>query len=560
MRHSQRISTRWPAALAAAALTLSLAATAAPAEDQAPGATGPRTFTILHINDVYRIEGVDEGASGGLARVRTLRKELEEEAPDLLVLHAGDALSPSLLSHTYDGEQMVDVLNLLDGSEDRDPRMYAVFGNHEFDRHKLEHAAIVDARVEESDFQWLDTNVVWARGSDGSPLVEADQLVPSAVVESGGVRVGLFGLTTDLKHPEYVDRFEDPVATARQASKDLRAQGAEVVVGLTHLRMSEDLALLESLGPDGPDLILGGHEHSRQADQVQGRWVIKADAEARTASVVRVTLGPDGDVTVDKEFRTLDRSVAEDAQVRAAIDEWLVRHDERYCREVLEAPPGCLSEEIGKTDVTLVGEELEIRRFETNLGNWIADRALAAYASHGAQVAVLNSGSMRLNQDIPGGTPITRRHVEELFPFPGKLRLLKIRGRVLQNAVSHAVEDWTGNGWWLQVAGLAFRHDPANTEASGLTLLSASGPRRIQPEEEILLVTSSFLAQGGDGYCWNLGELVEGAPVLDLKELVIEELQRTEEEGISPEVEGRICNPERRGECLVAEEVAEGGP
>lgn len=37
-----------------------------------------RSAAILAINDVYRIEGADHGRTGGLARVRTLRKELEE--------------------------------------------------------------------------------------------------------------------------------------------------------------------------------------------------------------------------------------------------------------------------------------------------------------------------------------------------------------------------------------------------------------------------------------------------------------------------------------------------
>lgn len=520
-----------------------------------------RNFTILHVNDIYRIEGVDEGAHGGLARVRTLRAELEEEekTDDVLVLHAGDAFSPSLLSHTYQGEQMVDVLNLLDGSDGFDPRMFAVFGNHEFDWSELEEAAIVDRRVEESDFRWLDTNIVWTEGSDGEPLVDADQLVSMALVEAGSVRVGLFGLTTDLKHPAYVERFMDPVETARRTTRELRDRGADVVIGLTHLRLSEDVALLEALGPDGPDLILGGHEHSRQVGKTQvgaeTRFVLKADAEARSATVVRVTVGTDGTVDVDHEFRGLDRTVEEDRDVRAAVDGWLERHDREYCDEELNAPPGCLAEEIGKTNVRLVAEELEIRRFETNLGNWVADRALAAYADHGAQAAVLNAGSLRLNQDIPAGTPITRRHIEELFPYPGELRLLRVRGAVLQQAVSHAVQDWTGNGRWLQVAGIAYRHDPEGAEASDLTLLTPSGPRRVEDDEQILLVTSDFVAQGGDGYCWNLAQIIPDAPVLALEELVIDELRRTKDDGISPRVEGRICNPERPSvPCLAVSE------
>ena len=99
-----------------------------------------RGFTILAVNDVYRIAGVDEGQRGGIARVRSLRAELEREHPDLLVLHAGDILFPSLISRLYDGRQMIDVLNLLDGDAlGFDTRMFVTFGNHEFDKRKVKH-------------------------------------------------------------------------------------------------------------------------------------------------------------------------------------------------------------------------------------------------------------------------------------------------------------------------------------------------------------------------------------------------------------------------------------
>ena len=46
-------------------------------------------FTILSLNDVYRIEGLVDSDMGSLARVRTIRKQLESQG-DVLVLHAGD--------------------------------------------------------------------------------------------------------------------------------------------------------------------------------------------------------------------------------------------------------------------------------------------------------------------------------------------------------------------------------------------------------------------------------------------------------------------------------------
>lgn len=543
-----------------------------------PPDTRDGAVTLLTVNDVYRIGGVDEGARGGLARLAGLRRELEREQPDLLVLHAGDFLFPSLLSRRYDGAQMVDALNALDGSPGFDDRLLVTFGNHEFDKAKLADAPLLDRRLEESRFRWLGSNVVFKTGADGRPLVAADHLVDSVLLDSGGVRVGVFSHTIGSKHPDYVDAFADPVATARRLSAELRDQGAELVIALTHQRMADDVALLEALGDAGPDLIIGGHEHNRQCRLVDGRLVIKADADLRTVAVVRVTPRPAGPPRVAFHYRALEdapvpgaplepgRHCAADAvaapPVRAAgavaaepgmqarVQGWLSRFDREYCQD-RELPPGCLAEPLGRTRVALVGEELEIRRFETNLGNWIADRARAAFAGQGAQIALLNSGGLRLNQDIPAGTALTRRHVDEILAYPTPLRLIRIDGTLLRQVLAHAVEDWTGNGWWLQVSGLAFRHDPAAGTAADLTLLGPDGPRPIGPDQTLLVVVNEFLL-GGDGYnMLKAGQVVAGSPTdRDLRRELIEALKTVGEGGIAPTVEGRICNSRRPGPCL----------
>src|SRR5215212_4802807 len=121
-------------------------------------ATMPRTahFKILQLNDVYKIEGLEGGQSGGLARVRTLRKHLESDGTPVLVLHAGDALYPSVMSKYLEAKPMVEVMNLLDGDAAKyDQNLIATFGNHEFDKSD---PSILLARLQESQFQWVSTN------------------------------------------------------------------------------------------------------------------------------------------------------------------------------------------------------------------------------------------------------------------------------------------------------------------------------------------------------------------------------------------------------------------
>lgn len=524
------------------------AAVLADLEKAARDAARPQTRTavLIAVNDVYRIEGVEGGQVGGLARLRSLRAELEEEHPDLLLLHGGDFLFPSFASRLYKGAQMVDVLNALDGNAGADDdRMIAVVGNHEFEDRKLADAARLDQRIEASQFRWLAGNVVFARGGDGQPLVADDKLGSTAVVESGGIRIGVFGVTIPTPNVEYVERFDDPIARARALTAELRSQGAELVVGLTHLNAADDRRLLQELGAQGPDLIIGGHDHERMAAQVNGRWLLKADADARTATVARLTLDEDGKLDVRAEHRPLAGDApAPDPDVQALVERWQTQHEEEFCRSK-NAGPTCLEEVYGRTRVALEAEETKIRGRETNLGDWIADRMLAEFASCGAQAAFVNSGSLRLNQDVAGNSEITRRHVEELFAYSAKLKLLRIDGATLQKVVDHAVRNWPGSGSWLQIAGFSYTHDTAGTAARDLKLLTPQGPRPVRPDETILVVTNEFLVTppDQDGYSMlTPAQIVSGCAATDrdLKDLVVAGLRAAEPQGIAPKTEGRI--------------------
>src|SRR6185295_1380985 len=79
-------------------------------------------LTLLQINDVYSTVPIND--VGGLARVATLKQRLSAEKHPVLMLLAGDFLSPSVASSVFKGEQMVATLNAA-GLD------YATFGNHE---------------------------------------------------------------------------------------------------------------------------------------------------------------------------------------------------------------------------------------------------------------------------------------------------------------------------------------------------------------------------------------------------------------------------------------------
>ncbi|HVG06604.1 MAG TPA: 5'-nucleotidase C-terminal domain-containing protein [Thermoanaerobaculia bacterium] len=548
-------------------LVLTLASCASPGT-RTPADTpaqGERRAVLLHINDVYRIEGVEDGQVGGLARLRTLRKELEEKYPDLILVHGGDFLFPSFASRMFNGEQMISVMNALDGNTAFDDRMLVVLGNHELEKTKLKDASILDQRIEESQFRWLGSNIVFKKGEDGRSLVEAPNLARTNVLVSGGIRIGFFGVTIPTAGVAYVDEFADPIETARELTAELRAQGAEVVVAMTHLRAEDDRRLLETLGAAGPDLILGGHDHEKMAIEVGRRRILKADADARTATVVRLSVGRDGRINVAHDFRALEHvQVRPDPDVLQLVGDWQAKHEQQFCTQA-GSPPGCLGEVYGLTRTLLEAEENKIRGSETSLGDWVADQMLQTMKDCGAQVAFINSGSLRLNTDLPAGTRITRRHVEELFAYPTPLRLIRIDGATLQKVVDNAVQHWPGSGSWLQVAGMAYVHDTAGKAARNLSLLGEGGARSVRPDETILVATNDYLvhpeAGDQDGYTMLDGkkQKVEGcaAEDRDLKEVVEEALRAAgtsafQGQGIEPKAEGRICQPDDGRPCLAA--------
>jgi 2',3'-cyclic-nucleotide 2'-phosphodiesterase (5'-nucleotidase family) len=531
-------------------LLLVLSACATPGTPPPQAASGTRTAVLLAINDVYRIEGLEEGRVAGLARVRSLRKELERDHPDLLLLHAGDFLFPSFASRMYNGEQMVSVLNDLDGAPAAfDDRMIVVFGNHEFEKGKTKDVSILRKRIEESQFRWLGGNVTFKTGDDGKPLIEAPNLSRTALVESGGIKIGIFGLTIPTEGIQYAE-FAGPEATARDLTATLRAQGAEVVVALTHLNAVEDRGLLEELGDAGPDLIVGGHDHEKMEIQVGRRLILKADADARTASVIRLSLDPKGHLDVAHEYRTLSGvDPRPDPDTLSLVGNWQARHEQEFCAKA-NASPGCLGELYGVTRTLLEAEETKIRRQETSLGDWVADQMKKEMESCGAEVAFINSGSLRLNQDLPGGTKITRRHVEELFGYETPLRLIRIDGATLQQVAEQALRAWPGSGSWLQISGFAWVHDTQGKTATRLTLLTPQGPRPVRPDEEILAAVDDYLVNpeigDQDGYIMlQPSQIVKSctADGRDLKKVVETALRAANPQGIAPKPEGRICQP-----------------
>jgi len=397
-----------------------------------------RHFRILQVNDVYKIEGLERGAVGGMARLRGLRRQLAEDGTPVLLLHAGDMLFPSVMSKFSQGESMIAAMNLLDGDpEAADPLLVATFGNHEFD---AADEAVVLARLAQSRFQWVSSNAYHCQAAQ----CERFPGVPETLLlEIGGVRVGLMGLLYPLERPAYV-RSTPVIPAARVALAKLRAEGAELVIALTHQGKAMDEVLAQAV--PGIDLIIGGHDHRYFRQRVGTTWITKADADIASAIVYDVVLPVGGPLsTVPLRIR-VDDHIPADPQMAALVAEWLAA----LRRAGLDS-----EQVVGQTAVMLEGVEPVVRGQESALGNLLAD---AARQAMGTDIAFINGGAIRINDNIPPG-PITQGDLDGVFYYDNRLVSFPITGRQLLQLLNHSVaEADSGAGHFLQVSGVRFSY------------------------------------------------------------------------------------------------------
>ena len=388
--------------------------------------------TLLQVNDVYQFSPVDLGTKGGLGRVLTLRKSIQQESPNTLFLLAGDTISPSVESITYKGAQMIEAWNTI-GLD------YATFGNHEFDFGP----DVLKQRMKESKFGWIAANVV--EKQTGKPFGGAASYV---IREFNGVKVGLFGLvlpeTKTTSRPGADVDFLNPCDTAKAMVKELHSRGAKVVVALTHLSMREDKEVARC---SDVDVIIGGHEHSLLESSAGGAPIFKMTADARELGRI--------DLNIDKvsgELSSIDWKV---------IPVTSETPEDTLFSSVYRKYAGLLAElarPVGRSNVALDGRSAENRTHETNLGNLVADSFRRVAVS---DVAIVNGGSIRVDELIRPGR-LTMRDVLSVLPFKNKLIKIEVTGALLREALEHGVSRVAPNaepGGFPQVSGIQFSYD-----------------------------------------------------------------------------------------------------
>ncbi len=407
---------------------------------------GKIDFILLQINDVYEIAPLEGGKVGGMARLATLYRQLKKSNPNTLFVHAGDFLYPSLIgTMKYEGSrikgrQMVEMMNRI-GVD------LVVFGNHEFDLDADE----LQQRLNESSFEWLGTNVRqvneqghssrFAKIVNKERVPVHDSFLWQIKDEDGtALSISFFGATINSNPKDYV-KYLNFHKTSRM-EVDRMQKAADLVLGLTHLSLEQDKELAAKI--TNVPLIMGGHEHHNMLHKVGNTQIAKADANAKTAYIHYISYDKNTKkANIDSRLIPVDESIAIDKEVAKGVEKWMNIAYESFRKNGFDP-----DEIITKASVPLDGRETTNRYGQTNLGALLT-KSMMQSSRHNAEAAIVNSGSIRLDDQLYGN--ITQFDIIRTIPYGGPVHDVEMTGSLLK-AVLDEGESKKGEGAYLQRA------------------------------------------------------------------------------------------------------------
>lgn len=499
-------------------------------------------LTILHTNDFHsRFEpiskydsGCREGDNaegkcfGGSARLVSAISDARTRSNNSILVDGGDQFQGSLFYTYYKGKAAAEMMNKMgyDGM---------TVGNHEFD----DGPEVLRGFMDSVGFPVLMSNA----DVSAEPAL-ADVLKKSTVIERGGEKIGLIGLTPEDTHelasPGKNITFSDPVVAVQAEVDRLTAEGVNKIIVLSHSGYGVDQRVAAET--KGVDVIVGGHSNtylSNVSDRAVGPYptmvngvaIVQAYAYGKFLGELNVTFDEAGNlVEAVGEPLIMDGTVAEDEATVARIAELAQPLDEIRNKVVAEAA------------AAVDGDRQTCRIQECQMGNLVADAMLDRVKDQGVQIAIANSGGIRASLE-PG--EVTMGEVLTILPFQNTLSTFEISGQelvaALENGVSQVEEV---KGRFPQVAGLTFTWDPTVAPNEGrvqeVMVDMGDGFTPLDPAKTYLVVTNNYVRNGGDGYKVFSGDdknAYDFGP--DLADVLAEYL--AEQGAYSPYTDGRIA-------------------
>ncbi len=377
---------------------------------------------ILFTNDLHsQIEPIDKSMTynadrGGVARIKVLVDSVRAAEKAVIVADAGDFVQGTYYFTCLDG----DVEMMVQEEIGYDVR---TIGNHEFDKKipGLQHMlALNDVTTVSSNY-------------DFSRTVLANNVKKSAIIEAGGHKIGFLGLGTRLQGlvtpiaSENVE-YSLPLDHAETVARELKDNGAELVIALSHLGYNKDVTNpYQDSGvashTENIDLIIGGHSHTfltsaQFVENPSGKMVpiVQTGSKGIYLGYMKIDLSKTG--TDRFTYRLIPVDSRLDKRIDGAFASKL-----RYYSEQLELS---MNEVLGYCPKTM-----RKGKPQGELGNWASDAMVEMCEDEFGvtpDLAVCNNGGLRT--EITTGD-VTRADIYAVFPFDNKMTLLELTGKSL---------------------------------------------------------------------------------------------------------------------------------
>lgn len=249
---------------------------------------GQDTLVILHSNDTHSqidpFVSKTEGEVGGVIRRYNFINQVRSKNANVLILDAGDFSQGSPFYNFFSGAAEVSLMNMM-GYD------VVCLGNHEFDKG----SASLAKQLKKANFTIVCANYKFKNRK------LARIIKPYTVLTINNQRIGVFGLTTNLKGlvsptTEKEVEYLDPIETAKVMVQILKEkEHCDLIICLSHLGLDQireedisDKILVNQV--NGIDLIIGGHSHDYLATPLELNQTMIVQTGAKGAYLGKIVI------------------------------------------------------------------------------------------------------------------------------------------------------------------------------------------------------------------------------------------------------------------------------
>ena len=436
-----------------------------------------KTITILQMNDTHgylephpelfwESGGETYRTAGGYARISALFKNIREERNGAVIaLDNGDTLHGTYPCVHSKGEALIEPLNLL--------KLDAWTVHWDF-------AYGVDCLRELAARLAHPLLAINCYRKDTGALAYP----PSRLLERGGLRVGIIGIAATIIDKTMPVHFSEGLRFTLGNEElpgqigALRAQGAELIVVLSHLGLPQDMKLASEVS--GIDVLVSGHTHNRLFEplRVNGAVVIQSGCHGSFIGRLDLDVEEERIAAVRHRLIRIDETIDSDAEMQRVVDKIMAPHRQM------------LSETVGRTGTALHRNTIFEAPMDTLLLEAIAEAS-------GAKIAFSNG--WRYGAPIPPG-PVTRNDLWNIVPTNSPLSLTELTGReiweMLEENLEHtfAADPYRQMGGYVKrCLGLNVYIKIENPKGARVQQIFAEG----SPLDKELLYTAAFVTMQG---------------------------------------------------------------